>query len=137
MAPPDTDVVSGAVLSTINDSLRTLQQDIRDTRVDIKDVRDHVDTKFGELSKKWDELSTIYLTKELFESEKRQLQKEAEKLQTQIDDLNADRKKLTWIVITAVIVALLSLIVDASTIDPKLKVGMASWVAEIPTSFLQ
>jgi hypothetical protein len=85
--------VSSSVLDQINARLG----EIRD---DVKDLKGHVDEKF-------DKVATDYVTKEL-------LKAMLQPYQADIASLKEDRKKLVWIIIGAVLLAVISLVISGT-----------------------
>lgn len=88
---------SDTILTSINDRLSELREDVRS-------VRTHVDAKVGEVMQKIDTLPDRYISKDTFNAV-------IDGLQTQISDLNNQRNKVTWLVLSTVIIAILGLVV--------------------------
>lgn len=92
---PDTGVQS-VILTSINARLTELKADVRD-------VKQHVDDKLSELSE-------TYVNKDFFNLTVQMLDK-------RIADLENERKKYISLIISAVVVAVLALVIKSGTIS--------------------
>jgi hypothetical protein len=100
---------------------------IEQLKEEVRDVRKHVDDKIDKLIDRWNERSAEFMTKELFEAEKEKLLLLVKNQQEQIDGLIKERNRLLGVIVTAVLLALLSLVIDASRTKDAIGIGMHSW----------
>jgi hypothetical protein len=100
---------------------------IEQLKEEVRDIRQHVDTKIDKLIDRWDEKSAEFMTKELFEAEKEKLLLLVKNQQEQIDGLIKERNRLLGVIVTAVVLALLSLVIDASKTKDAIGIGISSW----------
>jgi len=100
---------------------------IEQLKEEVRDVRKHVDDKIDKLIDRWNERSAEFMTKELFEAEKEKLLLLVKNQQEQIDGLMKERNRLLGVIVTAVLLALLSLVIDASKTKDAIGIGMHSW----------
>jgi len=99
------------VASVVLESINTRLNELRD---DVKDVKKHVDDKLSELAE-------TYVSKEVFklyqETIKIQFETSQQALDKRIKDLEDDRKKYIGVIITAVILAVLALIIKSGNVS--------------------